>query len=125
MMTVPARAFCRVALATSLVLMAALASAAPTIRITPPSGARFPEGQKFDLRVEGQGVGPFSASLTVDGVPLSFSSGAQNTLATDGITLPGFGGFNRRGFSLRAAGPHTIEATFTDATGTSRARADI
>jgi alkaline phosphatase len=58
-------------------------------------------------------------------VPASFTSGAQNTLVTDGITLPGFGGFNRRGFSLRSAGHHALEATFTDATGTARARADI
>jgi alkaline phosphatase len=115
----------RAALLALLVPAAAPASAAPTIRITPPSGARLLEGQKFDLRVEGQGLGPFWATLTIDGAPVSFTSGTQNTVVTDGITLPGFGGFNRRGFSLRSAGHHALEATFTDATGTAKARADI
>ena len=101
------------------------ALAAPTIRLTPPSGARFLEGQRFDLRVEGKGTGPFSATLAVDGVPLGFSSGAQNTTTTDGITSPGFGGFNVRGFFLPRRGHHTLRATFTDATGTSAAESDI
>ncbi len=92
------------------------AFAAPTIRLTPPSGARFLEGQRFDLRVEGKGTGPFSATLAVDGIPLSFSSGAQNTTTTDGITSAGYGGFNLRGFSLPQGGHHTLHATFTDAT---------
>jgi alkaline phosphatase len=102
-----------------------LASAAPSIRLTPPSGARFLEGQRFDVRVEGQGAGPYSATVSVDGAPLSFTSGAQNTVATDGITSPGFGGFNRRGFSLGSPGHHTLRATFTDTTGTSTATSDV
>ncbi len=101
------------------------ALAAPTVRLTPPSGARFLEGQRFDLRVEGKGTGPFSATLTVDGIPLSFTSGAQNTLTTDGITSAGFGGFNVRGFFLPRAGHHMLHATFTDATGTAAADSDI
>ncbi len=104
---------------------AAPVSAAPTIRITPPTGARFLEGQRFDLRVEGQGTGPFSASLEVDGFPLPFTSGVQNSLTTDGITSPGFGGFNRRGFSLHLRGRHTLKATFTDSTGTATATSQI
>lgn len=116
----------RLALATgALLLSASLASALPAIQITPPSGARFLEGQKFDLRVEGKGTGPFSATLTVDGAPVSFTSGVQNSLATDGITSAGYGGFNVRGFSLSGAGHHTIAATFTDATGTATASADV
>ncbi|MCI0441783.1 hypothetical protein L0152_01035, partial [bacterium] len=71
------------------------AFAAPTnVSITPPDGARFLEGQKFDLRVEGQGTGPFSATLTIDGVQQTFTSGVQNSDTTDGISSTGFGGFN-------------------------------
>ena len=63
------------------------AAAAPTsVTLTPPDGARFLEGQRFDIRVEGKGTGPFRATLTLDGAPLAFTSGAQNTTATDGIS---------------------------------------
>src|SRR5262249_42605819 len=51
-------------------------------------------------------------------VPLSFTSGAQNSLTTDGVTVAGYGGFNMRGYSTTALGAHTIIATFTDSTGT-------
>ena len=92
--------------------------AAPTeVIVSPPNGARFSPGQKFDLRVEGRGTGPFSATLTIDGVSLKFTSGAQNTTTTDGITTAGYGGFNLRGYSEGTVGVHTITATFTDATG--------
>jgi alkaline phosphatase len=112
-------------LVASLSGLAAPVSAAPTVRVTPPSGARFLEGQRFDLRVEGQGVGPFSATLTLDGFPIPFTSGVQNSLTTDGITSPGFGGFNRRGVWLPFRGHHTLKATFTDSTGTASATSDI
>ncbi|HZF38018.1 MAG TPA: alkaline phosphatase [Blastocatellia bacterium] len=93
--------------------------ALPTeVTVTPPNGARFVVGQKFDLRVEGRGVGPFSGAIAVDGVPLRFTSGEQNSLTTDGITAAGYGGFNMRGYSNFAPGTHTITATFTDSTGT-------
>ncbi len=99
------------------------ARAAPTeVQITPPQGARFLQGQRFDLRVEGKGTGPYSATLTLDGRPVSFTSGAQGTTTTDGITQAGSGGFNARGFSLRRPGVHTLEATFTDATGSTTVR---
>jgi alkaline phosphatase len=92
--------------------------ALPTeVTVTPPNGARFVVGQKFDLRVEGRGVGPFSASISIDGARLRFTSGAQNSLTTDGITAAGYGGFNLRGYSNFAPGTHTITATFTDSTG--------
>jgi alkaline phosphatase len=100
-------------------------AASPTIRLIPPSGARFLEGQRFDLRVEGKGVGPFAATLSLDGQPLTFTSGGQNTVATDGVTTAGYGGFNRRGFSLTAHGHHTLTATFTDATGSAGASSEI
>lgn len=97
----------------------AAAWALPTnVTVTPPTGARFISGQKFDLRVEGKGTGPFSATLAIDGNPVTFTSGAQNTSTTDGISSAGYGGFNRRGYSLSMAGTHTITASFTDSTGT-------
>lgn len=91
------------------------------VTITPPNNARFVAGQRFDLRVEGKGQGPFSATLTLDGVPVTFSSGAQNTDATDGITIAGYGGFNLRGYSSNKIGRHRLVATFQDATGTQSA----
>lgn len=100
-------------------LAAPFASAKPTIQITPPAGARFLSGQRFDLRVEGKGTGPFSASLKIDGLAVPFSSGVQNSLETDGVTTAGFGGFNRRGYMNIEPGVHKITATFKDATGTS------
>jgi alkaline phosphatase len=95
------------------------AHAAPTsVAIVPPNGARLLSGQRFDVRVEGKGTGPFSATLAIDGHAESFSSGAQNTLTTDDISSTGFGGFNLRGYSNLRPGVHTITASFTDSTGT-------
>src|ERR1700730_13495353 len=93
--------------------------ALPTsVTVTPPDGARFFVDQKFDLRVEGKGTGPFSATIKIDGVTRAFTSGTQNTTLTDGITSPGFGGFNLRGYFNSHPGVHTITASFTDASGT-------
>jgi hypothetical protein len=65
---------------------ASTASALPTqVSVTPPSGARFLEHQRFDLRVEGAGTAPYSATLTIDGAPQAFSSSTDPT-TTDGIT---------------------------------------
>lgn len=95
------------------------AQALPTnVSVTPPDGARFLAGQRFDLRVEGRGTGPYSATLAVDGAPQTFTSGEQNTTTTDNISAAGFGGFNVRGYSNSAPGTHTITATFADSTGT-------
>ncbi len=102
------------------------AYAAPTnVSITPPDGARFMQDQKFDLRVEGQGTGPFSATLAIDGVQQNFTSGVQNSNTTDGISSTGYGGFNLRGYSNDNKGFHTITATFTDSTGTVNATAQF
>src|SRR5713226_8428955 len=98
---------------------ASTAFALPTdVTVTPPEGARFFVSQKFDLRVEGKGTGPCSATIKIDGIPRAFSSGTQNSTVTDGITSAGFGGFNLRGYSNADPGVHTITATFTDASGT-------
>lgn len=95
------------------------AVAATSVSITPQNHAKFLSGQRFDIRVEGQGSGPFAASLAIDGVPHTFTSGVQNSTTTDGISLSGWGGFNLRGYSSCKPGPHTITATFTDSAGTS------
>ena len=96
--------------------------AASAVTVTPATGARFAIGQKFDIRVEGKGNGPFSATLTINNgsgaVPLTFTSGAQNTTTTDGISAAGYGGFNLRGYSIATPGTYTLTATFTDSTGT-------
>src|SRR6266851_2303402 len=98
---------------------ASTAFALPTdVTVTPPEGARFFVSQKFDLRVEGKGTGPFSATIKIDGISRTFSSGAQNSTVTDGITSAGFGGYNLRGYSNADPGVHTITATFTDVSGT-------
>ncbi|HTP28768.1 MAG TPA: alkaline phosphatase [Anaeromyxobacteraceae bacterium] len=89
-----------------------------SVAVIPPSGARFLEGQRFDIRVEGRGTGPFSATLAIDGVNVAFTSGAQNSLDTDGISPEGWGGFNVRGQVISKPGTHTLSATFSDSTGT-------
>ena len=99
--------------------------AAPSIAVVPQNHAKFLSGQRFDIRVEGQGTGPYSATIAIDGKPLNFSSGDQNTTTTDGITSAGFGGFNLRGYSNFRPGSHTITATFTDTTGTATVTSDF
>jgi alkaline phosphatase len=103
----------------AVVLAAGAARALPTqVTVTPPAGARFLAGQRFDLRVEGRGTPPYSATLAIDGVPQPFTSGALNGAQTDGISAPGWGGFNLRGYSTDEGGLHTLTATFSDSTGT-------
>jgi len=99
-------------------LLSLPAFGAPTqVTLVPPSGARFLEGQRFDVRVEGLGAGPFTATLSVDGQPVAFTSGVQNTSTTDGISPTGWGGFNLRAHAFRKPGLHTLTATFADSTG--------
>lgn len=106
-----------------LALLVVMASASPalalpgSVTVTPPDGSRFLQYQRLDVRVEGRGPGPYSATLSIDGVPQEFSSGVPG-LTTDGITTAGWGGFNLRGWSFDRAGVHTVTATFSDATGT-------
>jgi alkaline phosphatase len=115
---------------TTVALIAALvcvpAFAAPSqVALVPPSGARFLEGQRFDIRVEGAGTGPFSATLAVDGKPVAFTSGAQNSTTTDGISQAGWGGFNVRAHAFGKPGLHKLTATFTDATGSASAESIV
>src|SRR5262252_4503273 len=99
--------------------LAGAAFADPTnVSIAPADGARFLVGQKFDLRVQGQGAGPYFATIAIDDETLTFTSGAQGTTTTDGITAAGYGGFNLRGYSSSSPGRHTITASFTDSSGT-------
>ncbi len=85
----------------------------------PPSGARMLPGQRFDIRVEGKGTAPYSASLTIDGKAVAFTSGNADPTTTDGISPAGWGGFNTRGYSLKKPGHHQLAATFTDGSGKS------
>lgn len=112
-------ASCAVLSVVASVVAALPARAATNVSVVPPTGARFLAGQKFDIRVEGKGTGPFSATLAIDGVPHAFTSGNQGTTTTDDISSPGWGGFNLRGYSSWAPGVHTLTATFTDAGGPS------
>lgn len=99
--------------------LSSTALAAPSqVNIVPPNNARFFSGQRFDIRVESKGTGPFSATLKIDGRDVAFTSGEQNSTTTDGSTSPGYGGFNLRGYSEWRPGRHTVSATLTDATGT-------
>ena len=110
--------FTRPAVALVAALLCTSAFAAPTqVTVVPPPGARFLEGQRFDIRVEGAGTGPYSATLAVDGKPVAFTSGAQGTTTTDGISPAGWGGFNLRGHAIRKPGLLRLTATFSDATG--------
>src|SRR5262249_2910556 len=105
--------------ATAMLALSGSSYALPTnVSVTPPDGARFFAGQRFDLRVEGRGTGPFSATIRIDGVARAFTSGAQTPTPTGGISSPGGGGFNLRGYTNGEAGLHSITATFSDATGT-------
>lgn len=116
----------RAATLLSALAFAATLAAAPTqVAILPPDGARLLAHQRFDVRVEGQGAGPFSARLWIDGHPTAFTSGANHTSTTDGITPAGWGGFNLRGTALAQEGWHTVRAEFTDATGTTSATSRI
>ncbi|HVP62999.1 MAG TPA: alkaline phosphatase [Myxococcaceae bacterium] len=104
---------------------AALADPA-SVAVYPPNGARFLPGQRFDIRVEGKGAAPFSASLSINGHPVSFTSGTADPVATDGISPAGWGGFNRRGYWLGKPGTYTLSATFKDGSGqTATANASI
>ncbi|WP_306600450.1 alkaline phosphatase [Geothrix sp. 21YS21S-2] len=113
-----------------LVLLSALgaaqAMAAPTgAALLPPDGARFLVNQRFDIRIEGQGSGPFSARLWVDGHRATLTSGAQGTVTTDGISSPGWAGFNLRGAHLEHKGQHTLTAELTDGSGTTTVTSHI
>ncbi|HEX2656662.1 MAG TPA: alkaline phosphatase [Polyangia bacterium] len=97
----------------------------PTVNVWPAHGARFMRGARFDIRVEGTGTGPdygYLATLAIDGVTKSFSSGSGDSNLTDGITVTGWGGFNLRGYSNQKPGVHEIDATFTSSQGTKRVR---
>ena len=77
--------------ALSIVVSAAAALpalAATDVSVVPPAGARFLAGQKFDLRVEGKGTGPYSATLAIDGTPRR-SRPAPRDRRPDGITTAG------------------------------------
>ena len=112
--------------------VAGAATADPVVTITPPNGARFFPGQRFDIRVEATGKGKFSATMAIDGKCQGFSSPrnacpkwTEPSATTDGITLTPslYGGFNLRGFSSNRPGNHAITAKVSDGEGTTTAAA--
>jgi len=106
------------AVALGVILSASAAQAqATSVAVWPANGARFLPGQRFDIRVEGKGTAPYSASLKINGRPVAFTSGTADPILTDGISKAGWGGFNVRGHSLRKPGNYLLEATFKDASG--------
>jgi alkaline phosphatase len=120
----------RAAFAAIALAAAGCALALPSrVAVLPPSGARLLEGQRFDIRVEGLGAGPFRATLSVDGKPVPFTSGTQGSVETDGLSpaegTAQWGGFNVRGFSLDAPGQHVLEATFSDASGSVKVTSSV
>jgi len=114
-------------------VVAGAARGDPVVTITPPDGARFFPGQRFDIRVEAKGKGKFSATMAVDGRCQGFSSPrnacpkwTEPSATTDGVTLTTptlYGGFNLRGFSSSKPGSHTITAKVSDDEGTTTAAA--
>src|SRR5215468_11419960 len=87
-------------------LIASSALAGPSIRITPPLGARLVPGQRFDLRVEftSADASLSAVSLSVDGVAQSLTLGS----------LDAFGGVTLRKRSFLSSGWHTVRAQATD-----------
>ena len=89
--------------------------AAPTIRITPPNGARFVADQRFDVRVEFAGSSLSAVSLTIDGVSQPVTP----------ASLDAFGGITLRNRRFRRTGSHAIDAAAADGTGSTDASARI
>src|SRR5439155_5170062 len=88
--------------------VAGAATADPVVTITPPNGARFFPGQRFDIPAEATGKGRISATMAIDGKCQGISSPrnacpkwTEPSATTAGITLTPslYGGFNLRGFS--------------------------
>src|SRR5262249_23773399 len=98
----------------ALIAPAAL-SAAPTIRIMPPEGARLVPGQYFDLRVEYAGATLSSVALRVEGVDEGIGLGS----------LAPAGGVNRRKRFFLQKGWHTVRAQATDSAGSTEATRQI
>src|SRR2546422_5265401 len=114
-------------------VVAGVAMADPVVTITPPSGARFFPGQRFDIRVEAKGKGKFSATMSIDGKCQGFSSPknvcpkwTEPSATADGVTLPTptlYGGFHLPGVLPQKPGSHTITPKGSDDDGTTTAAA--
>ncbi|MBC7646968.1 MAG: alkaline phosphatase [Pseudopedobacter sp.] len=94
-----------------LALLSSAAQAASTVKIYPYSGAKFLAGQKFDLRIEVEGIqGADSYTVTLDGKPVNglvrSSSGAGKTE------------WMLRDFMFMTKGDHTLSVSVTDGSGT-------
>jgi alkaline phosphatase len=106
-MHVPARPLHRLGALALLLTLGGAAYAAPTLRITPPDGARFLPDQRFDVRVE------FKPSDGATLQEISFSiDGRINKLTPQ--MLDADGGFTLRNMSSTTVGAHAITASATD-----------
>src|SRR3989441_9727772 len=116
-------------------VVAGVAMADAVVTTTPPSGARFFPGQRFDIRVEAKGKGKFSATMSIEGKCQGSSSPknvcprwTEPSATTDGVTLTTptlYGGFNLRGFSSKKPGGPTITAKVSDDDATTTAAATL
>jgi alkaline phosphatase len=86
--------------------LAACGLAAPTIRIVPYDGARFVEGQLFDIRVEFK---PSSTGKAIENPTLSIGGKSYP------VKLDAFNGFTLRAMHVDKAGDYAIEAAATEA----------
>ncbi|HEY3284502.1 MAG TPA: alkaline phosphatase [Armatimonadota bacterium] len=86
--------------------------ASPSIKITPPDGARFAVDQRFDLRIEAKAASGSlkSLRLSLDSKPIP-------------ATLDANGSVTLRGLSSTVAGPHVITASAEDGSGSGSASA--
>jgi alkaline phosphatase len=93
---------------TSALLLTGMASAA-TFNIYPYQGAKLLAGQRFDLRIEAEGVkGAGNATVTLDGKPVE--GFARTTTKPDSVE------WILRGQSL-GTGTHELTVNFTDESG--------
>jgi hypothetical protein len=101
------KVLCRVAAILAAAVLTASAASAVSLRVTPPSGARFLVDQRFDLRVEADTQAQLvGVKLYVDGQPVP-----------PGVLQPdAYGkGLNSRARSFPRAGRHALRAV--DAAG--------
>ena len=94
--------------------LAACGLAAPTIRIMPYDGARFVEGQLFDVRVEFK---PSATGKAIENPTMSIGGKSYP------VKMDAFNGFTLRAVHVDKAGDYTIEATATEAGDAARTSA--
>ena len=114
------------ALIVIFLLLSVSAAAEPRLNLTPPAGATFAPGQRFDVRLEANDIRgkPQGYSIFLNGrdVTREIFGGAEFQTfplldATGRATALLGGGITGRGWSLRSSGRYELAATLTDADG--------